>query len=104
MVDDNVNSAIDAGNSYSSNGHYSGGYNGQNHGNNPYGYNTGPVSINLYTDTSNAITEWEIITNGTLMNQTIHYRNPSTEWFGILFWIFFFFEILLYFLIITYCN
>ena len=79
LVDDNVNSIIDVGNSYSSNGHYSGGYNGQNHGNNRYGYNTGPVSINLYTDTYNAITEGEISANGTVMNQTIYYRNPNTE-------------------------
>ena len=40
----------------------SGGYNGQNHSNNRYGYNTGLVSINLYTDTSNDITEGKINT------------------------------------------
>lgn len=67
---------IDAGNNYSSNGHYSGGYNGQNHSNNRYGYNTELVSINLYTDTSNDITEGEINTNGTVMNQTISYWPP----------------------------
>ncbi len=44
-----------------------------------YGYNTGPVSINLYTNTSNAITEGEINTNGTIMNQTISYGVPETN-------------------------
>ena len=44
-----------------------------------YGYNTGPVSINLYTNTSNAITEGEINTNGTIMNQTISYGIPETN-------------------------